>query len=332
MNIADCRFVMDNTPTRKPMETTVREPVRICVVGSSNVDLTFRTARMPQAGETLAGKGFHLAFGGKGANQAVAAARLGANVRFVARIGDDAFGREAMERFRAEGLDVTYVRPVPGQSNGVAGIIVDDDARNCIVVIPGANGCMTANDIRGAAEAIQSADALLCQLEVPLEAVLEAFRVARAAGVRTILTPAPAFPLPDELFRLTDLLVPNETELEVLAGRRIGDHREREGAARALRNRGAKAVAVTLGEEGAMVLDDEGTTIVPAHRVDAVDTTGAGDAFSGSLAVFWAEGLPLREAARNAAAVAALAVTRLGAQTAFPTRSEVDAFIAQRRT
>ncbi len=138
------------------------------MVGSSNVDLTFRTARLPQAGETFAGQQFHLAYGGKGANQAVAAARQGANVRFVARIGDDAFGRESLERFRAEGLDVTHVRHTPGHSNGVAGIIVDDEARNCIVVVPGANGTVTARDIRDSAEAIRSAHTLLCQLEVPL--------------------------------------------------------------------------------------------------------------------------------------------------------------------
>jgi len=307
----------------------VRSPVRICVVGSSNVDLTFRTARLPQAGETFSGREFHLAFGGKGANQAVAAARLGASVRFVARIGDDAFGRESMERFRVEGLDVTHVRPAVGQTNGVAGILVDDDARNCIVVVPGANGTLTARDIRDSAEAIQLANTLLCQLEVPLEATLEAFRVARESRVRTILTPAPAVPLPDDLFLLTDLLVPNETELEILTRRTIGDHREREEAAQLLRKRGAKAIAVTLGERGAMLLDDEGATMIPAYPVKAVDTTGAGDAFSGSLAVFWAEGLPLREAARKAAAVAALAVTRLGAQTAFPSRADVDAFLAE---
>ncbi len=306
----------------------MHKPVRICVVGSSNVDLTFRTARMPHVGETLTGREFQLAFGGKGANQAVAAARLGATVSFVARIGDDAFGRESMQRFLAEGLDVTHVRPASGQSNGVAAIMVDDNASNCIVVVPGANASVTPRDIRDAATAIQKADVLLCQLEVPLEATLEAFRVAREAGVRTILTPSPAIPLPDELFRLTDLLVPNETELQILTGGATGDQRDLQQAAQQLRHRGAKAVAVTLGERGALLLDDAGATMIPTFKVKAVDPTGAGDAFSGSLAVFWAEGLTLQEAARKAAATAALSVTRLGAQTAFPSRSDVEAFLA----
>lgn len=300
-------------------------PVRICVVGSSNVDLTFRTARMPLVGETLSAHQFHFAFGGKGANQAVTAARLGATVSFIARVGNDAFGQESLRSLRADGLDTAHVRADPDRPTGTAAIIVDDAAQNCILVVAGANGALSPQDVRDAGPAIQSAHVLLCQLEVPLETTLEAFRVARAAGVRTILTPAPAVPLPDELYRLTDLLVPNETELELLTG-----PGQLESAARALRDRGANAVAVTLGERGVLLLDDAGPIHIPAVPVTAVDPTGGGDAFSGSLAVFWAEGGSLREAARKAAAVAALTVTRLGTQTAFPTRAEVDAFIARK--
>src|SRR5262245_6941874 len=192
---------------------------RICVVGSANVDLTFRTPRLPRAGETVAGREFTLGFGGKGANQAVAAARLGAGVSFVARVGDDSFGAEYRQRLAAEGLDVTHVRPVAGGATGSAAILVDDNAENCIVVAPGANGRLTPAGVREASSGIDGADALLCQLEVPLETTLEAFRVARAPGVRTVLNPAPAMELPDELLRLTDMMVLNETELELLTGR-----------------------------------------------------------------------------------------------------------------
>jgi ribokinase len=303
-----------------------KSSVRICVVGSSNVDLTFRTIRMPHIGETLAAHGFQLAFGGKGANQAVTAARLGANVAFVARVGNDAFGQESLKHLRADGLDTSHVRVDSARPTGTAAIIVDDAARNCILIVSGANASLSPQDIRDAAPAIQAANVLLCQLEVPLKTSLEAFRIARAAGVRTILTPAPAVPLPDEMFPLIDLLIPNETEIELLTGRRTDSAEELEKAARLLRKRGAKVVAVTLGERGILLLDDDGPTRIPAIPVTAVDPTGAGDAFTGSLAVFWAEGQTLRDAARKAAAVAALTVTRLGTQTAFPSRVEVEAF------
>jgi ribokinase len=296
---------------------------RICVVGSANVDLTFRTPHLPRMGETLTGRQFHFAFGGKGANQAVSAARLGARTSFVARVGNDAFGQDYLSHLRDEGLDAAHVRVDAERTTGVAGILVDDAARNCIIVVPGANGVLSPQDVRDAAAAIRAANLLLCQLEVPLETTLEAFRVARRSGVRTILTPAPAVPLPDELLRLTDLLVPNETELELLAGRQSQSLEEVESAAKVLLGRGAKTVVVTLGERGALLVDD-GTTHIPAVAAKAVDPTGAGDSFTAALAVFWGEGLPLHEAATKAVRVAALTVTRLGTQTAFPTRAEVE--------
>jgi ribokinase len=304
-------------------------PPRVCVVGSSNIDLTFRTPRLPRPGETLAGHGFHLGHGGKGGNQAVMAARLGAHVALVARVGRDAFGAGALDNYRAAGIDTTHVRADDTLPSGVAAIVVDDQARNCILVVPGANQKLSPGDVRKAIVAVQSAAVLLCQLEVPLETTLEAFRLARAAGVRTILNPAPAAPLPDELLRLTDLSVPNETELESLTGRPVRTPDDAAAAARLLLGRGPGTVIVTLGERGAVVVGSALTEHVPAPAVEAVDPTGAGDAFIGGLGVFLAEGVPLLESVRRAAAVAALSVTRPGTQASYPSRAEAAAFLAR---
>jgi ribokinase len=300
---------------------------KICVVGSVNVDLTFRTTRLPRAGETLAGEAFHLDFGGKGANQAVMASRLGAHVTLVARVGDDAFGRESLSHLQTCGLDTSHVRIDANRSTGTAAIIVDAQAQNCILVVPGANLGLSPDDVRAAAPAIQSAGVLLCQLEVPTATTVAAFRLAKEAGVRTILNPAPAAPPPAELLELTDLCVPNETELESLTGQPVADLQQVEAAARALRTSASQTVIVTLGERGAVVLDSAGVEHIPVAPVAALDPTGAGDAFIGSLAVFWSEPGNLREAIRRANAVAALTVTRTGAQSAFPTRAEAEAAI-----
>ena len=302
---------------------------RICVVGSANVDLTFRTARLPTAGETLAGREFHLGLGGKGANQAVMAARLGAHVSFVARVGNDAFGLESLKRYSELGLDTSCIRIDPERSTGVAAIVVDDAARNCILVVPGANGALSPDDVEAAKSVIEAADFLLGQLEVPLDTIVAAFHVARAAKVRTILNPAPAMPLPDELLRLTDVCIPNETELAALTGRPTDSIDDVVTAAQVLRQRGAGAVLVTLGDRGAVLLHTEEVLAIPAVPVAAVDPTGAGDAFIGSLAVFWVETGDLRTAARRANAVAAMTVQRAGAQAAFPTRAEADAFMLE---
>jgi ribokinase len=302
---------------------------RICVVGSINVDLTFRAPRLPRPGETLAGHALLIGFGGKGANQAVAAARLGARVAMVGKVGRDFFGQEGISNLRAQGIDTAHVQADPEHGSGVASIVVDDAAQNTILVVPGANRALSPADVKQAAGVIQSAAALLCQLEVPLETSLEACRLARAAGVRTILNPAPAAPLPDELLQLADLCVPNETEAELLTGRPIASLAEVEAAARALLVRGPRTVIVTLGERGAFFAEAQYAGHVPAPRVQAVDPTGAGDAFIGSLAVFLAEGLPLHEAVRRANAGAAMSVTRLGAQTSFRPRVEAEAFLAR---
>jgi ribokinase len=301
---------------------------RICVVGSSNIDLTFRTERLPRPGETLRGRTFHLGYGGKGANQAVMAARLGARVTMISRVGRDVFGEGTIRNYRAQGVGTTHVLVDAERFSGTAGIIVDDEARNCILVVPGANQGLTPQDVRAAAEAIGSAAVLLCQLEVPLETVLEAFRIAKAACACTILNPAPALPLPDELLGLTDLCVPNETEIELLTGMQATTLEQIKQAGHLLMKRGALQVIVTLGARGALVVGQQKAEHVPALAVPAVDPTGAGDAFIGSLAVFVAGGDSLSQAVRKANAVAALSVTRLGAQTAFPDRGEVEAFLA----
>jgi ribokinase len=289
------------------------------------VDLTVFTPRLPRPGETLAGRHFHLGFGGKGANQAVMAARLGARVSLIARVGGDVFGQSMLENLAGQGMDTSFIRIDQENPTGVAAIVVDDAAQNCIIAVPGANGCLTPKDIRDFAPAIRSANALLCQLETPIDATLEAFRLARATGVATILNPAPAIPLPDELLRLADVCVPNETELELLTGRTLGSLDEIRAAGQSLQARGPQTVIVTLGDRGALLLGKGGTTEhFPAHPVTPVDPTGAGDAFIGSLAVFLAEGMSLPEAVQKANRVAALSVTRKGTQTAFPTRAEIE--------
>jgi ribokinase len=301
-------------------------PPRVCVVGSVNVDLTFRVPRFPRPGETLAGHAFHLGFGGKGANQAVAAARLGAAVAMVGRVGRDPFGEQAAANLRALGVSTAHVQADPERPTGLASILVDDAGDNCIVLTPGANLGLSPEDVRAAADTIRSADVVLCQLEVPVAATLETFRLARAAGVRTVLNPAPAAAIPEELLRLADLCVPNETELELLSGRALPAPGEVEAAGRALRDRGPAAVVVTLGSAGALVV---GETLerLAAPRVRAVDPTGAGDAFIGSLAVSLSLGLALSEAVRRANAAAAISVTRVGTQSAAPTPTEVEALL-----
>ncbi len=302
----------------------------ICVVGSSNIDLISRVPRLPRLGETLIGHSFHMGYGGKGANQAVMAAKLGARVTMVTRVGRDVFGEGTVRNYSEHGIDIRHVHFDEERFSGVAPIFVDDKADNAIVIVPGANMGLTPEDVRAASDAILAADVLCCQLEVPLETTLEAFRIARAGGVRTILNPAPAMPLPDELLRLTEICAPNEVEIEQLTGRRAVTLPEAEGAARALLDRGPGAIVLTIGDRGALLVDAEGAYHVPAVEVEAVDPTGAGDAFVGSLAVFIAEGFDFREATCRAVAVASLSVTRIGTQVSFPDRGQAEAFLVER--
>jgi ribokinase len=302
---------------------------KICVVGSSNIDLISMVPRLPKLGETLVGHSFHLGYGGKGANQAVMAAKLGAQVTMVTRVGRDVFGEGTLKNYQAQGIDTTHVLFDESRFSGVAPIFVDPHAQNFIVIVPGANLGLSEADVHSARQVILAADVLVCQLEVPVETTLEAFRLAKSGGVRTVLNPAPAAPLPDELLQLTDICAPNETETELLTGQSVHTVSEAEAAARLLLARGPKVVILTLGERGALVVDGDAVEHVPAVKVEAVDPTGAGDAFIGSLAVYAAEGLSLRDAVLRANAVAALSVMKIGTQVSFPMRADADAFLRQ---
>ncbi len=302
---------------------------KICVVGSSMIDLISKVPRLPKLGETLVGRSFHLGYGGKGANQAVMAAKLGAQVTMVNKVGRDVFGEGTLGNYREQGIDTTHVMFDESRFSGVAPIFVDDNAQNFIVIVPGANLGLLPADVQKAKQVILDADILICQLEILTETTLEAFRIAKSGNVRTILNPAPAAPIPDELLQLSDICAPNETETELLTGQPVGTLAEAEAAARKLLSRGTGTVILTLGERGALLVDDNTVESIPAVKVDAVDPTGAGDAFVGSLAVYMGEGLSLRDAIRRANAVAALSVTRIGTQVSFPKRAEADDFLKQ---
>lgn len=302
---------------------------KIVVIGSANTDLVVRTDRMPSPGETILGGRFMMAGGGKGANQAVAASRLGGEVTFVARVGNDLFGEQALAGYRAERMDVRHVLCDEAAPTGVALICVDEAAENSIVVAPGANERLSPKDVDCAEAAIAAADFVVLQLEIPLPTVVYAAEVAARHGVRVILNPAPAAAIPDELLRQCYLLTPNRSECAMLAGMPVVDAGDAERAADALLARGAQHVVVTLGGEGSLVKGAEYCERVAARRVEAVDTTAAGDTFNGALAVALSEGRSLSEAVHFATAASSIAVTRMGAQNSVPTRAEVDALMIE---
>lgn len=302
----------------------------ILVVGSSNTDMIIRVPRIPRPGETVLGGEFAMAAGGKGANQAVAAARAGGHVTFVARVGDDVFGERALANFEADGIDTRFVFRTPGAPSGIALIDVDERGENSISVASGANSLLTIADVERAGEAFEKADILLLQLETPREAVEAAARKAARAGIPVILNPAPARALDDERLQLITVLTPNEHEAEFLTGIPVTDERGAREAARRLRTRGAAKVVITLGERGAYASAPEFEGLVPAFRVDPVDTTAAGDVFNGALAVALAENMTLPVALRFAQAAAALSVTKPGAQPSAPSRSEIGVFLSVR--
>ncbi|NED97405.1 ribokinase [Phytoactinopolyspora alkaliphila] len=295
---------------------------RIAVLGSANMDLVVTTQRAPERGETVTGHEFRTVPGGKGANQALAAARAGGDVTFLGAVGDDDFGRRIRDLLEADGIDVGELAVV-AETTGTAHITVDDTGDNSIVVVPGANGCVTAlTDPHRAA--IRAADALLLQLELPLLVVAEAAAYAHSVGVRTVLTPAPAIPLAGSLLEQVDFLVPNEHEAMILTG--ADDPHQ---AGRELAERCAQVV-VTLGAEGAVYLGSGRPALqVPAFPVEVLDTTAAGDTFVGVLAVGLAEGLEPEATLRRAAAASALSVQRFGASSSMPTRTEIDHFLSR---
>jgi ribokinase len=283
--------------------------------------------RIPRPGETILGGEFVTAAGGKGANQAVGAARAGGNVTFVARVGQDMFGDQAVAGFKRDGICVDHVSRDKAAPSGVALIFVAKDGENSIAVAGGANAKLAPADVKKAAKAIRSAAVLVMQLETPLETVQAAAEIAAKSGVRVILNPAPAQPLPDKLLKLVSILTPNEHEAELLTGIKVTDEAAAARAADKLRSRGVQTVILTLGPRGAFISDAAGKQLVPGFKVKAVDTTAAGDIFNGSLAVALAEGRPLPAAVRFANAAAALSVTKLGAQPSAPTRREIEAFL-----
>ena len=291
---------------------------RVVVVGATNVDLISYVPRLPAPGETLHGTSFRIGHGGKGANQAVMASRLGSSVALVTKLGMDVFGDGALENLRAHGVDTAHVHRTGEASTGVAPIAVDGSGTNAIIIVTGANDLLTLDELEAARATIAAASVVVCQLEIPLGLTQRALRIAREEGVPTILNPAPArAALPDELYALADVICPNEPETELLTGGSVTDLVAAEAQARILRERGAGAVVLTLGERGCLVVDEDATHL-PADVVAAVDTTGAGDAFVGSLAHFLALGADLRDAAARAGRVAAISVTAKGTQTSFP--------------
>lgn len=298
---------------------------QIIVVGSVNVDLVARASHIPRPGETVLGRDFVSALGGKGANQAVAAARLGAEVTFVARVGADSFGDQCLEGYQEEGINTTFIIRDETEPTGIALIAVADDGENSIIVASGANMRVTPGDVQRAASHFASADALILQLEIPLPAIEQAARLARDHGVPVILNPAPAQHLPSDILELVDVITPNRIELAQLMD--LDEEQvlsmNDEALAHAVLSLGPSAGVVTLGAEGALAAGSWGWQRIPAFRVEVVDTTAAGDAFNGGLAVALAQGKNLTEAARYASACGALATTKYGAQPSLPTDQDV---------
>ncbi|MBN2289367.1 MAG: ribokinase [Candidatus Glassbacteria bacterium] len=296
----------------------------IVVVGSSNMDLVIKAARIPRPGETILGGEFVMVAGGKGANQAVAAARLGAEVYFVARVGRDPFGEKMLENFRRDGICTDYVVQDEKHASGVAMIVVDESGENSIVVAPGANGVLRPADVVAAEEVIAAADSVLLQLEVPLETVACAAQLGARHGTRVILDPAPARALPDELLAAVSLITPNETEAEILTGIAGDDEDSARAQAAAIRSRGVGTVLVTRGASGSLLDDGSSVRVFPAPRVKSVDSTAAGDCFNGALAASLAGGAGLPEAIGFASAAAAFSTTRLGAQDSLPGKADLE--------
>lgn len=303
---------------------------RITVVGSVNMDLVFSTPRMPVVGETVQGQEFHQFPGGKGANQAVAAARLGADVTLIGRVGDDNFGDDLLACLVDDGVDISYLSRQANMATGVAGILVDGEGHNSIVITPGANQQLTVTDIDAAAAAIKFAGSLVCQLETPLSTVTRAIEIAQQSDVPVIFNPAPMQPLSDELLGMVDYLIVNETEASQLSGVQVIDLDSAGLASARLLERGVETVLLTMGAHGIFIAEQGASRFIPAVAVEAVDTTAAGDTFTGAFAVGLAHGLTVVDASVVAQYAAALTVTKFGAQTSIPHRHEVEQFMISR--
>ena len=299
----------------------------VVVVGSFMMDLVFKAERRPQKGETLIGQEFGMFIGGKGCNQAIAAARLGADVNMVGRLGADAFGDAFMETLAEEKINTDFIVRDAETGTGVACPVIDAEGDNSIIIVPRANMQLTAADVERASSAIERADVLLLQLEVPIEASQRAAEIAQSTGAKVILNPAPARELPDRFLAQVDLLTPNEVETAFLSGVKVSDQAGATRAADALLQKGVSAVILTLGDRGALLLTSDLENPIPAYSVNVVDTTAAGDAFCGALATALARGKPLENAVGYANAAGALAVTVLGAAPSMPTAQQIDAFL-----
>ncbi|WP_419735634.1 ribokinase [Pseudomonas sp. COR18] len=300
---------------------------KVVVIGSLNMDLVTRAERLPRAGETLIGQSFGTVPGGKGANQAVAAARLGAQVSMVGCVGDDAYGQQLRDALLAEGIDCQAVTAVEGVSSGVALIVVDDSSQNAIVIVAGGNGRVSREGVKGFDAVLQAADVIICQLEIPLDTVGYALKRGRELGKTVILNPAPASaPLPADWYASIDYLIPNESEASALSGLPVDSQASAEAAAARLMAAGAGKVIITLGAQGSLFADGQGFTHFPAPKVQALDTTAAGDTFVGGFAAALACGKSEAEAIRFGQVAAALSVTRAGAQPSIPQLSEVQGF------
>jgi ribokinase len=297
---------------------------KIAVVGSANVDLITFNDTFPRPGETIFGKKFDLGFGGKGANQAVAARRCGASVGMVAKVGSDLFGPATIKNFESQGIDASHVRIAEGISTGVAPIFVDPSGQNRILVIKGANETLSPEDVDAAAPLLSQADTILLQFEIPLATVYHTIHFAQSNGIRCILNPAPALPLDFKEIAAADYFVPNESEAEAITGIPVRTTEDAGKCADYLLARGLSRVVITLGERGSLLATSKVRELIPAFKVDPIDSTGAGDAFIGSFAVFLAEGLTDREALTRASLYAALSTTRVGTQKSFPNREEFD--------
>ncbi len=300
---------------------------KITIIGSSNTDLVVKTYRIPSPGETIIGGDFAMIPGGKGANQAVTVARLAGAATFVASVGDDMFGTLAKEGYAKDGIDTSYIVTQQGIPSGMALISVDSRGENSIVVAPGANNALTCDHIDAARAAIEESEYMLIQLEIPMPVVEYAVDIAHKAGVKVILNPAPAAKLSDELLAKLYLITPNETEAALLTGMETSSAEQVAAAATTLRARGVDNVIVTMGTHGSYILSDTLNEVVSARKVDAVDTTAAGDVFNGALVVALSEGASIIEAMRFATLSSSISVTRMGAQSSIPQRDELNALL-----